>query len=49
MKKILRYVMVVLMLFTACDNEGLMDTTELDELTPEKIYSDVEYTRRSTI
>jgi hypothetical protein len=23
-----------------------MDATELDELTPEKIYSDVEYTRR---
>ena len=46
MKKILRYSMVVLLLFTSCDNEGLMDTTELDELTPEKIYSDVEFTRR---
>jgi starch-binding outer membrane protein, SusD/RagB family len=46
MKKTIRYSMVVLMLFTSCDSEGLMDTTELDELTPERIYSDVEYTRR---
>jgi starch-binding outer membrane protein, SusD/RagB family len=46
MKKLLRYSMVVIMLFTSCDSEGLMDTTELDELTPERIYSDVEYTRR---
>lgn len=33
-------------LIMGCKDEGLMDETNLDELTPEKIFSDVEYSRR---
>ncbi len=45
MKKIFKYVLGFFLL-TGCGSEGLMDSTDLDELTPEKIYSDVEYTRK---
>ncbi len=45
MKNIFKYVLGIFLL-TSCETEGLMDTTDLDELTTEKIYSDVEYTRK---
>lgn len=45
MKKIFIYVLGLLLLM-GCSKEGLMDSTDLDELTPDKIYSDVEYSRR---
>lgn len=45
MKKILKY-LLGLFLLAGCGSEGLMDNTDLDELTPEKIYTDVEYTRK---
>lgn len=38
-----------LLLFSGCNlsSEGLLDETDLDELTQEKVFSDVEYTRRA--
>lgn len=45
MKKILNYILGLLLL-VGCDAEGLMDNTDLDELTADRIYSDVEYTRK---
>lgn len=45
MKNILKYVLGCLLLF-GCQSGGIMDDTDLDELTSDKIYSDVEYTRR---
>jgi hypothetical protein len=48
MKKIFTYLLLLLLL-AACESEGLMDNTDLDELTQEKIYSDPEYTRRVLI
>lgn len=45
MKKIFKY-MLGLFLLVGCGSEGLMDSTDLDELSSEKIYQDVEYTRR---
>lgn len=45
MKRILKYILGLLLL-AGCGSEGLMDSTDLDELTPDRIYSDVEYTRK---
>lgn len=48
MKKLFKYILL-LFLLPGCESEGLMDSTDLDELTQEKIYSDVEYTRKVLI
>lgn len=45
MKKIFKYILGFFLLM-GCGSEGLMDSTDLDELTPDRIYSDVEYTRK---
>ncbi len=45
MKKLFNYILL-LVLLASCDAEGLMDNTDLDELTADRIYSDVEYTRK---
>jgi len=44
MKSIFKYLLGFLLL-VGCNSEGLMDSTDLDLLTPDKVYSDVEYTR----
>ena len=38
--------MLGILLFAGCNTEGLMDTTDLDALTTDRIYSDVEFTRK---
>ncbi len=43
-KRILKYVIGCLFLI-GCSSEGLMDSTDLDQLNVDKIYSNVDYTR----
>lgn len=45
MEKIL-YIFMLALLFS-CNKEGLLDSTDLDELTDEKVFSDVENTRKA--
>lgn len=44
MKRIFRYMLGCLLLM-GCSSEGLMDSTDLDQLNVDKIYSNVDYTR----
>ncbi|MCX6326596.1 MAG: RagB/SusD family nutrient uptake outer membrane protein [Bacteroidia bacterium] len=48
MGKILK-IMFACLLLLGCNTEGLMDSTDLDDLTTAKVYSDVEYTRKVLI
>lgn len=41
------YIFSLILLFFGCSSEGLLEETELDELTQEKVFSDAEYTRRA--
>src|SRR5690606_25560615 len=41
------YLLLIGLLFVSCSKEGLLDSTDLDELTDEKVFSDVENTRKA--
>ncbi|MEA4935479.1 MAG: RagB/SusD family nutrient uptake outer membrane protein [Paludibacter sp.] len=50
--KLFKYIfslIFVSLLFVNCSEEGLLDETELDQIDTEKVYSDVELTRRVLI
>jgi len=40
------YFFLIVILLAGCSKEGLLDSTDLDELTDEKVFSDVENTRK---
>lgn len=41
------YIFVSFLLLAGCSKEGMLDSTDLDELTNEKVFSDVENTRKA--
>src|SRR5690554_3787851 len=45
MRHIYIYLMAILLI--SCSKEGLLDSTDLDELTDEKVFTDVENTRKA--
>lgn len=47
MKRI--YIYLIAILFVGCTKEGGLDSTDLDELTDEKVFSDVDNTRKALV
>lgn len=41
------YLFLIVLLFTGCSKEGALDSTDLDELTDEKVFTNVENTRKA--
>lgn len=41
------YIFLIAILFAGCSKDGLLDSTDLDEITDERVFSNVEFTRRA--